>query len=496
MTVQLISARMIAPLVGNSIFTWTSVIGITLLGLALGSFVGGKIADAYTHKSTLPLSFVLSSISVFSIPFFLNKTSWLLESSESIIFLNVALSTYLFLVPAFCLGIIQPIILKKFSIDHARLGSEYGLLSAVWSFGSIAGVFLTGFYFISNIGNTETVFLVSGMLAITGVILATRTQERRLFYLIIGVLMLLIVACFYYYYFFNIKKQNVIFTKETDYYNVRIVDIYLHKYGKSRILMLDFDTHSIESEYIIENVYTEIYPAFAVFKKQIQDIAVLGAGAYTLPKHLQSFYKNSKVTVIEIDPAIKDIAEKYFKLDSTKIASITGDARQIIKQSNKKYDLIFGDTYNSFISVPGYMLTNEFNNEIKNKLNPGGIYAINFISSIVGENSDLFRSILTTMKKTFPSFYVFAFEDHPEATQNIIIIGVNDDIHIPESKVKQELSRSKNPSLADNLVDSKNHLSTEGGILLTDNFYPVEKLMVDTIREYFQKNLASNELIL
>src|SRR3989344_8102288 len=68
MTVELISSRIVAPIIGSSVFTWTSVIGITLLGLAAGSYVGGQIADKKDVEKSFPLSFLVSAILVALIP--------------------------------------------------------------------------------------------------------------------------------------------------------------------------------------------------------------------------------------------------------------------------------------------------------------------------------------------------------------------------------------------------------------------------------------------
>ena len=54
MVIELIAARILAPYIGVSLYTWTSVIGVILAGIALGNYLGGKIADRY--RSPLLLS--------------------------------------------------------------------------------------------------------------------------------------------------------------------------------------------------------------------------------------------------------------------------------------------------------------------------------------------------------------------------------------------------------------------------------------------------------
>ena len=486
MVVELISSRIVAPMIGSSVFTWTSVIGITLLGLSLGSFIGGKIADKIQKIKPLPIVFLISSILVFIISILMKKVDFITTSSGSILTLNLLISTYLFLLPAISIGTIQPIILKKYADNFSKIGSEYGTLSAVWSLGSILGVFLTGFYFISNIGSLETIWLISAVLFITGLILSLREKDN---YLISIITLIFIFFCLSFAGSDTDNKTKVIFQKETNYYTARVVDSYLLGFGDSRILFLDIDSHSIEPTETDEYFYPEMYPIFSYLKKDLRDILVIGAGAYTMPKYFKDYYKNSNVSVVDIDPEMEKIGKDYFELDKYNINTISGDVRLVLKNDEKKYDLIFGDAYNSLISVPWYLLTKEWNEIVRERLTADGIYAINFIGSMTGLYSNFTKSVLDTFKITFPNFYIFSFGFDSKSVQNIVLIGIKGDLPINEKDLQQKISSGKNPFLAKRITSSELLLNSKG-IILTDNFSPVEKLMQPIIRDYLPKNLS------
>jgi len=489
MTIELVASRIMSPIIGSSVFTWTSVIGVILLGMAVGSLLGGKLADKYSDNSILSLAFVISSVAVFIIPFLSSHFSWIIENTNSIIVATLFLSIYIFLIPSIFMGSIQPIILKKYSQNFSKIGSEYGFLSSIWSLGSILGVFLTGFLFISFLGSMETIYSIAVVLILLGLIFSIVYKEKKVTIYLFIILIFFLVALFFQMIQIS-KTKNIVYEKETQYYKARIVDFQTLAFGKSRALFLDFDSHSIETSKIVPNFYTEIYPAFKAFNDNIRDILVIGAGAYTLPKYLSNFYEKSEVSVIEIDPEISMIAKKYFNLDTVKIKTIVGDARQVVGKSDKKYDLIYGDAYSSFISVPGHLLTLEWNEEIKKHLNENGIYAINFIGSLSGEKSALFRSILNTFRKTFDNYYIFSFGNSQDSIQNITILGLNSRERMDKVEISKLLARGQNSFLSGYLVSNDEKYLDPNVLILTDNFYPIEKLMFPVIKDYFPQYLS------
>ncbi len=507
MTVELVSTRIVAPIIGNSIYTWTSVIGVTLLGLSIGSFVGGKIADRETSKPILAWTLFVSAVFIFFIPILIRSSGFILDSSNSILWLNLLLAGYLFLLPAVSIGMIQPIILKKYVNNFSLIGSTYGLLSSAWSVGSIFGVFLTGFFFISSIGSVWTLWTISFILFFMSVVFYLTTVNQRTDKKVFPDKSLL--SCFFLFVLLSLlfgatngedrdvtSKYNTqtIFKVETNYYNLKVVDASLPGFGDSRLLQLDLDTHSITSTETNENFYPEIYPVFSYLKKDIKNTLIIGAGAYTLPKYLKNYYQNSDVEVFEMDPELVNVGEKYFNLDSTEVKTVIGDARLLFNKEKVEgtYDLIFGDAYNSFISVPWYLLTIEWNEGVKERLTPNGIYAINFISGVGEENSLFARSVLATFKKTFPNYYVFVFGNNPNEANNIVLVGVNGSLPLNEEEFKRKISLGTNAFLAKKLLLSKTgSLFNQSGApatILTDNFAPTESLLTPVIKDYFPKN--------
>ncbi len=482
MTVELTASRIIAPFVGSSLYTWTSVIGVVLFGLSAGYYLGGLFADKYVYKNLNWLVFVLASVGVFAVPLIIPFgeifTAWSLTLTTTILLL----SFLFFFLPSIFLGALSPVILKNYTNSFERLGVSAGTLSAFWSLGSIAGTFATGFIFIGHLGSKATLVGVALLLmCVTLFFYKSKTQ------LTISILFAIVILIILFLSVSSVSLANSTrYSKESNYYSIKVADGVLGM-DDVRILFLDFDAHSIESsEGKFLGGYTDMYPLFFVFKNSLKEIFVIGGGSYSMPKFFADYYKDSKVTVVEIDPKVKEVAEKFFDLKNSRITTEIGDGRAALKGKNEKYDLIFEDAFNSFISLPWHLTTKEFSFLTKSRLSEGGIYAVNFVSPTKGKESLFFRSMLKTFREIFSNMYIFTTGELSYYPQNVVLIGINSDFHQDISEIKSNLINLKNGRwLASHIADGGNY-SDDGGVVLSDDFSPAERLMTPVMNRYFK----------
>lgn len=495
MTLELVSPRIIAPMVGSSVYTWTSVIGVTLLGLTVGSFLGGLLADKYSEKVNRVLFIILTATSgmVIIIPFLKNYTDFILDSLSSLPLINILLSILLFLPSAMLLGTIQPLIFKLYSENHTELGKRYGSLSAVWSMGSIIGVFLTGFYFIPNLGSSSTIIMIAIILFVNGLYFLDIKDwsKKNLF-----------ITFFFFSLIFctpltirQISNPKIIYQKETSYYNARVVESKINNLP-AKFLFLDADSHSVETSDTPYS-YTALCPVLHLLKKDASSMYYIGGGSYSMPKFCSEEMPQLKMLVSEIDPTVEEIAKKYFNLNNQNISTVIGDARINLSKSTSTYDIIFGDAYNSFISVPWYLLTTDFNTLISKRLNKNGIYAVNFIGTIKGDGEDLFKTILKTLSSTFKIDGIFTFGTNNSEPQNIVIFCSNKDSAIRGSDFLTMLEGDKELEhlipyeVTSSLVAQSNHYAP-----LTDDFAPTENIISPLTKKYWSGYRANIKKIL
>jgi len=153
---------------------------------------------------------------------------------------------------------------------------------------------------------------------------------------------------------------------------------------------------------------------------------MIGGCGYSYPKEFLSKFSNSTMDVVEIDPGITKIAKTYFRLnDNNRLNIFHEDARTFLNRTENKYDVIYGDAFNSFLSVPYQLTTREAIERMHRALNNDGLVIQNIVSAINGQKGEFLRAEIATYKTYFPQVYVFRVdnEDIHEA-QNIILIAL------------------------------------------------------------------------
>jgi hypothetical protein len=173
MVLELTASRLIANYIGQSLYTWTSVIGVVLAGISMGNYLGGWLADNYPPQKVLSWLFGTSGVLTFSVLFFNNWASSA-QRPPSIdwplwVMLIVA---WVFFLPALSLGTISPVTASIALKRSARTGITVGNIYAWGALGSILGTFLTGFWLIGHFGSHQVIWMTACALVIMGVLVA------------------------------------------------------------------------------------------------------------------------------------------------------------------------------------------------------------------------------------------------------------------------------------------------------------------------------------
>ncbi|MBW6440503.1 fused MFS/spermidine synthase [Patescibacteria group bacterium] len=477
MVMELIGSRILAPILGTSIFIWTSLIGIVLGSMSLGYYLGGKAADKNPSIQNFSLIIFISGLLMFVIIIIKNPV---LEFSLffGIKYGAIVAATLLFALPSIMLGMVSPYAARMAMIKIESSGSTIGNLYAISTFGSIFGTFLAGFYLIPTFGSINILY---GLSLILFLVSAYSFYEKAIFIRMFVFFFLFFCVAF----ISNATETNIyIADEDSEYSNITVYDRADQNGKTMRIMSVEsfFDSAMyLESDDLVFE-YTKYFQLDKFFKKDINRVAMFGGAAYSVPKDFIRRNENGIIDVVEIDSKTTELAKKYFRLslESGRINVFHEDARIFINRNSKdnknKYDVIYNDAFSSTCSAPFQLTTREALENISSTLKPGGIYMVNVISSLSGEKSIFFRSEYKTIQEIFENVYVFPVssvsESESENVQNIIVIAVKGDIDIREVLKKGESKQEK--EMLNHLWN--NPIETEKLNIFTDDYAPVNYL--------------------
>lgn len=400
MSVEMSGTRLLAPYFGTSLFVWTNVIGVIMMALTLGYALGGKMADRHPHAMLYFFWIGVTGIWVMGIPFLaalilppLSHGFGDLENSLRLGSLAAVLLLLAF--PMVLLGMVVPFTVRLMAEKIQNIGTLSGRVSAISAMGSLLGTFSPAFILIPTLGTTKT-FIFIGLslcfLAACGL--------RNIFLMILTVLgggLFWLVPPVY-------AAANVVASMESPYGFVFVTE------NGRGVRALHIDTAlGTQSFYDPENILppeSYYYGYFGVLPTMVEDaktVLILGHAGGSFTRIFNEYYPELEITGIEIDPVVTQIAQEKMGMDHAQVEIIHADARQFLLNTDQKYDLILVDAYHG-ANIPAHLATVEFFRLCQERLNEGGLVALN-AASTTGDFLDTLRNSLAA---SFPSVLSFA----------------------------------------------------------------------------------------
>lgn len=476
MSLELVAARILAPFIGVSLYTWTSIIGVVLAGISLGNYLGGKLADRSPAQITLGWLLFLAGIATMGVVLVAQVATGAnldLPLIPKIVFLTAVI----FFLPCCLLGMVSPLVVKLTLQDIRQTGATIGTIYAFSSLGSIAGTFATGFLLISLLGTRWIVALV-GFVLVCLALLLTRLGSTKVQALVVLVSLVALSG--------QISQRSALAstcTLESDYYCIKVTEELTADQRPMRKLVLDHLVHSFvilddpdHLEYGYEQVYAEMARVLAAPGRPLSALFI-GGGGYTFPRYLESRFPGSTLDVVEIDPGVTRIAHTELGLaDSTTIRSYNEDARQYLMRAkpSAQYDLILGDAFND-LSVPYHLTTMEFSERVRQFLKPGGVYLINVIDSY--SKGSFMKAFAYTLTKVFPFVYVTApGNGWQQTTSTFVLVASQQPLDSDRFLAAQRAAGVEPVTRFLPAAQQADYLASNP-VLLTDDFVPVDNMI-------------------
>ncbi|MCL5039371.1 MAG: fused MFS/spermidine synthase [Firmicutes bacterium] len=494
MSLELLGSRILAPFFGNSIYVWGSLIGIFLAALSLGYFLGGLAADRFPLLEALGWPLLLAGLLTSFVPAFSASLGpSLLEMGLEPRSGSLLLSLLLFFLPSVLMGMVSPLAIRLQTSRLTALGSSAGTLYALSTVGSILGTFLTAFYLIPAWGVADLTRSLGFLLVLlSGAAFLARRKWHSLTLSLVLLLFLSVVWQPWAARNSNVTKSDLpvgwktLYQADSLYHHIRVVES-----QDSRYLRFDNSWQSgmyLTDPYATRFEYTDFFHLALVINPKIEEVLFIGLGGGSAPKKFLKDYPQMKIDVAELDPAVVQVARRYFFLpdDSSRFHVRAQDGRVFLQNSSRQYDLIVLDAYYAD-SIPFHLTTQEFLSELKAHLKPGGLVAANLIGALQGNGSGVFRALYRTFAAVFPTRYLFPVlwekNNDPASLRNIILVAGEGQPLVREVFIRKAADMAKGgqikvPRLADYAASLyQKPLEVEDVPLLTDDHAPVDNLL-------------------
>lgn len=483
MACELIGAKLLAPYFGTSLYVWAAALALTLGGLTLGYFIGGRLSQKYAGNFRL-LYYVLliASILLIIMPF---TSDIIMELAINLsLEMGAIFSLMIFMMPPLAfMGMVSPIIINLLTDNKESAGNNAGTVYAISTLGGILYTFLMGFIIIPSFGLTYPAIISGLILAIIPLLLLMRKKDSKALIVLIAV-MLSCAASVLPRFEYN-DEYKILYQSEGILGQVKVVDHPSYditsdnRIGRALLVNNTLQTyvgHEDEFKYSIW-AWSHYFPTAASILPAGSDVLLLGLGGGTIVKQLDRLGYN--VDVVEIDERIRDVSFEYFNLDPLTNV-IIDDARHFIKTCTKKYDLVIFDTFLSE-SVPEHLLTIEGFEDTKKILKPEGMIMSNFYGYINGEKGLAAKSVYKTFEKSGFNVDLLATPGEEENRNLIFIASLVEKDFMLADYSEPNYERIKN--LYEFFID-KRFLKLDDAIVLSDKKPRLSKLYNSAAREW------------
>ncbi len=471
---EIAAARLLAPFFGASTIVWANTIGVVLVALSVGYWLGGRFADRHPDLRGLCLivmsAAVLLSIAPFAARPFLRASVDALDAVQAGAFLGSLLGVLVLIsVPVMLLGAAAPYAIRLAVSDIERSGEVAGRLYAVSTAGSLAGTMLSALLLIPFAGTQRTFLAFALALALV----AAWGLGWRFVPLpaVLAVMVVLPVGAVK-----GAADGRVLFEDETPYQYVRVVE----RAGGDRVLELN-EGQAVHSLYRPGSYLTGDYwdgylvLPFSASARMPRRVLMLGNAAGSVARAYGHYLPPTRFDAVEIDGELTSLGRRYFGMRNARMRTYTEDARPFLASTDRRYDAIMVDVYRQPY-IPFYLTTREFFEQARDRLMPGGTVIVN-----VGHpegNNDLERVLGRTLAAVFP-----IVRRDPIEPVNTLLIASDGQVSARRLRLA---SRAMSPEVRRLARRAAGQLAPRlpGGEVYTDDRAPVEWLVDRSILGY------------
>ena len=304
LVLEIVGTRVISPFYGSSIYCWSALITVTLVALAAGYKLGGRIADRQASLTLFARLLCWAAAAVFVIP--LLRSPVLRLTTGLGIQLGALASAAILIAPALVLlSMLGPLAIRLITPKLDMVGRKAGDVYAVSTLGSVLGAALAGFVLIPKFSISQVFYGTSALLLALGAWGCRLARVKR------GIPQITAAAAVALFGFWprHIPETNVLFNKESAYGQIKVLDIVN---GNKRYLLVNGTSQSVALLPTLESdsQYLHALEYLPLLRPRAKEALVIGLGAGLLSGTLERRH-GLRVDTVEIDPLIVSTARNY-----------------------------------------------------------------------------------------------------------------------------------------------------------------------------------------
>ena len=427
LAIELSASRLMGSVFGTSNLVWASIIGLILIYLTLGYFIGGLLADRSPNQDTFYTILAWGAFTSGIIPFISRPVLVRAANAFDYLEIGVLLGSFLtvmilFTIPVTLLGAISPFAIRLSLSDSNNAGIISGRIYAISTLGSFVGTFLPVLVLIPLIGTKFTFLSFGIMLLIVSYFGLWKSNGFRSVLKNIWMFVILIVLGLFFGTESIKETKGQIFEVESAYNYIQVLDVDGYRYLR---LNEGQGIHSIyhPDDIVYYGPWMQVLsapffnlPPHSVSK--VERIAIIGLAAGTIAQQSTQAFGPIPIVGFEIDPKIIEVGQEYFNMNLPNLEAIAVDGRLGLSKSKDSYSIISVDAYRPPY-IPWHLTTQEFFQLAFDHLDDDGVLVVN-----VGRAPDdrrLINGLVGTIGSVFPSVYVM---DIPNTFNSIIYATV------------------------------------------------------------------------
>jgi spermidine synthase len=410
---EIAAVRLLAPYFGASTIVWANTIGIVLVALSIGYWLGGRLADRHPNMRALCLTALIAAVLLAAVPFaadpLLEVGVDALDQISAGAFVGSLLAVLVLVaVPVLLLGTVSPWAIRLGVQSVEEAGTVAGRLYALSTAGSLVGTLVSALLLIPLVGTRRTFLIFALAIAVVAVLGLRPVRRWALAPAAIAALIALPVGTLKAH---TEDGARVIHEAETEYQYARVLEypdgsrtLELNE-GQAQHSICEAecdagpagprDPHSVLTGDVWDGHLVDFYAARTTAPRRV---AILGNAAGTTSRAYEEFYPRTRVDGVEIDSELSEIGRRYFDMNNPMLHLYHEDARPFLRRIDARYDVLSVDAYRQPY-IPFYLTTVEFFETVRDRLAPGGVLIVN-VGHPEGQN-DLEKVLTATIGEVF-----------------------------------------------------------------------------------------------